>query len=403
MTSAARVGSSRPRWTSIAAQGNEVVIQTDVAGDAGGFAGVCRPLLPQPWISIRAPRLRCASNIVADMPGAIDTRPQQIAAHRKLVQEAYALFGAPHFDRYEFLLALSDHFGDIGLEHHRSSENRRPPGYFFGLGQECGGPRPAAARVQHSWNGKFRRPGGPDDARFQRADARLAAVGLRGSHQLLQACAGGTLRAVERGVHPPGVGECRRQHGPRPCQAAPGATWRTRPSNPSSRPAVRFPGSHGSAPRTITPKVELLWLDVDTRIRELTGDKRSLDDFTHAFFGIDAGAAGAAPYTLARYRAGSEPRRAIRLGGISQRAAARHGPGAPLDGLARGGWKLAYTDAPRNISRSLEDNASRPTSRTRWALSSPALNLAAGGGRWGGPAYEAGLTVGTRSGRRQRP
>src|ERR1700760_2023727 len=37
---------------------------------------------------------------------------------------------------------------------------------------------------------------------------------------------------------------------------------------------------------------ELLWLDIDTRIRELTRDKRSLDDFARMFFG---GAAAGLP------------------------------------------------------------------------------------------------------------
>ncbi|HEV7444452.1 MAG TPA: hypothetical protein VGO18_17790, partial [Steroidobacteraceae bacterium] len=64
-------------------------------------------------------------NLFADSAEMLEVRPQQLAAHHKLVQEAYALLGPPHYDRYEFLLALSDHFGDIGLEHHRSSENRR--------------------------------------------------------------------------------------------------------------------------------------------------------------------------------------------------------------------------------------------------------------------------------------
>src|SRR6202022_3998769 len=34
---------------------------------------------------------------------------------------------------------------------------------------------------------------------------------------------------------------------------------------------------------------ELLWLDIDTRIRELTRDKRSLDDFARAFYSGSSG------------------------------------------------------------------------------------------------------------------
>jgi predicted metalloprotease with PDZ domain len=99
-------------------------------------------------------------NVFADSPEMLDVRPQQLAAHRKLVQEAYALLGAPHYDRYDFLLALSDHFGEIGLEHHRSSENRRPPNYFVEWDRVGAGRDLLPHEFSHSWNGKFRRPVG---------------------------------------------------------------------------------------------------------------------------------------------------------------------------------------------------------------------------------------------------
>ncbi|HET9390479.1 MAG TPA: hypothetical protein VFO44_12590, partial [Steroidobacteraceae bacterium] len=46
-------------------------------------------------------------NLVADSPESLEVKGPELVAHRKLVQEAYALFGGPHYDRYEFLLALS--------------------------------------------------------------------------------------------------------------------------------------------------------------------------------------------------------------------------------------------------------------------------------------------------------
>ena len=44
--------------------------------------------------------------------------------------QAAKTFGAQHYDRYAFLLSISDRLGGIGLEHHRSSENGVPLGYF---------------------------------------------------------------------------------------------------------------------------------------------------------------------------------------------------------------------------------------------------------------------------------
>src|SRR3546814_13652927 len=69
-------------------------------------------------------------NVVADEAKFLEASPDHIARHAALVSEAVALFGVRHFDRYEFLLALSDELGGIGLEHHRSSENSRKPDYF---------------------------------------------------------------------------------------------------------------------------------------------------------------------------------------------------------------------------------------------------------------------------------
>ena len=62
-------------------------------------------------------------NLFADRPDQLEATDEQLAAHRKLVQQAYRLFGSQHYDHYDFLLALTDRMGGIGLEHHRSSEN----------------------------------------------------------------------------------------------------------------------------------------------------------------------------------------------------------------------------------------------------------------------------------------
>jgi predicted metalloprotease with PDZ domain len=72
-----------------------------------------------------------------------------------------------------------------------------------------------------------------------------------------------------------------------------------------------------------------------------------------------------------------------------------HGPGAPLDGLTRGGWKLVFTETPSDYVRSLEDQRKAVdfTFSLGFAISSLTGQLTEV--RWGGPAYEAGLTMGT--------
>ena len=46
-------------------------------------------------------------NVVADKPEQLAAKPEHIELHRNLVTEARLAFGANHFDRYEFLLALT--------------------------------------------------------------------------------------------------------------------------------------------------------------------------------------------------------------------------------------------------------------------------------------------------------
>lgn len=69
-------------------------------------------------------------DLVADQPEQLAATEEQLQAHRNLVTQAVKLFGAQHYDHYDFLLALSSREGRIGLEHHRSSENAVPGGYF---------------------------------------------------------------------------------------------------------------------------------------------------------------------------------------------------------------------------------------------------------------------------------
>ena len=96
-------------------------------------------------------------NIVADRPDLLAATDDQLAKHAKLVREASTLFASKHFDHYDFLLALSDKQGRIGLEHHRSSEDGSVPGYFTDWDRNANAHGLLAHEFTHSWNGKFRR------------------------------------------------------------------------------------------------------------------------------------------------------------------------------------------------------------------------------------------------------
>jgi predicted metalloprotease with PDZ domain len=357
-------------------------------------------------------------NLFADSAEMLEVRPQQLAAHHKLLQEAYALLGAPHYDRYEFLLALSDHFGDIGLEHHRSSENRRSPGYFLEWDKVGAGRDLLPHELSHSWNGKFRRPAGlatPDFNAPMRNSLLWVYEGLTNYF--------GAVLAVRSGLWSEEFGrQAWANLAANMDRNRPGRIWRAL-EDTTEQPIItaRRPLSWLSWQRTedYYTEAELLWLDIDTRIRELTRDKRSLDDFAHAFFsgpagpGVSAGRGqgssllGPVTYTFADIVQALKSIAPFDWEKYLTEHLYGHGPGAPLDGITRGGWKLVFSESPSDYFRSLEDQRKAVDFTYSLGFAVSALTGQLTEVRWGGPAYEAGLTMGTAmiavNGREYRP
>src|SRR5260370_16983996 len=72
-----------------------------------------------------------AVHIAADGPAALAASTSEVQHMRQLVAESGALFGARHYRRYDFLLALCDKMPPDGVEHHESSDNRTPVTLFL--------------------------------------------------------------------------------------------------------------------------------------------------------------------------------------------------------------------------------------------------------------------------------
>ena len=367
-------------------------------------------------------------NVFADSAETLEVRPSQLAAHHKLVQETYAMLGPPHFDRYEFLLAISDHFGDIGLEHHRSSENRRPPNYFLEADRSGAGRDLLPHEFSHSWNGKFRRPAGLATPDFNVPMHNSLLWVYEGLTNYL-----GAVLAARSGLWSEDY--ARQSWASLAANMdlnRAGRTWRAL-EDTTEQPLItaRRPLSWLSWQRTedYYTEGELLWLDIDTRIREITRDRKSVDDFARAFFqpsgaaggGAHGGAAGTAPsattvngvflgpvtYTLADVVQALKAIAPFDWEKFLNERLYGHGPGAPLDGLTRGGWKLVFTETPSDYMRSLEDQRKALDFTFSLGFSVSAAVGTLTEVRWGGPAYEAGLTMGTTliavNGREYRP
>ncbi|MGZ5201896.1 MAG: peptidase M61, partial [Telluria sp.] len=69
-----------------------------------------------------------------------------------------------------------------------------------------------------------------------------------------------------------------------------------------------------------------------------------------------------------------------------------HGPGAPLDGLARAGWKLVYTDTPTDFAKS-SDERSKSTDFSYSLGFSVGSDGSVRGVVWDGVGFRAGLAA----------
>lgn len=337
-------------------------------------------------------RVRVSLNVVADNADSLEAKPEQIAAHRAMVQQSLKLFGSHHYEHYDFLLALSDEFGGIGREHHQSSENGVKPGYFTDWARGEAGRDLLPHEYAHSWNGKFRRPAGQDVPNFNTPLQNDLLWVYEGQTQYW----GSVLGARSGLLSQAGARDALASTAARYDNVT-GRSWRA-VQDTVNDPIVagRRPLAWSSYQRSEDYYAEgaLIWLDVDTRIRELSGDKRSLDDFARAFYGIGNGSMRPVFYTFDDVVATLAKVQKFDWAPFLRARLDGNGPGAPLDGLARAGWKLVYTETPTDYIKNAEE-------RSKVADFSYSLGFAvrADGGvsnvRWDGPAFRAGLAGNT--------
>jgi predicted metalloprotease with PDZ domain len=332
-------------------------------------------------------------DIVADRPELLEVKPEQLDAHRALVQQAYKLYGSHHYDHYDFLLALTDQMGSIGLEHHQSSEDGTVPGYFVEWDKNSMERDLLPHEYTHSWNGKFRRPADLWIPNFNvpMRDSLLwvyegqtqywgfvlaARAGLLTKQQTLDAFA--SIAAIY--------------------DHRAGREWRAL-QDTANDPiiAARRPLPWRSWERSEDYYSEglLVWLDADTLIREQSGGRRSLDDFARQFLGVNDGSFVTSTYVFDDVVQALNTVQAYDWAKFLRARLDGHGPGAPLDGFARGGYKVVYTETPSDYFKDSE--VRRKVTDLSFSLG---MTVAAEGRLsdvlWEGPAYKSGLTVGTQ-------
>jgi predicted metalloprotease with PDZ domain len=329
-------------------------------------------------------------NVFADDAKSLVAKPEQVQAHRALVQQMYKLYGARHFDRYEFLLALTGKLGGIGLEHQRSSENSAETGYFTDWDKTWLGRDLLPHEFNHSWNGKYRRG----------ADLATPNFNVPMGDSLLWLYEGqtqfwGQVLAARSGLW--SVQQTRETLANVAAtydRGRPGLAWRSL-QDTTNDPTIAQRRALGFRNYQLSEDYysggQMVWLDVDGKLRGLTGNKRSLDDFAKAFFGMNDGDWNVNPYTFDDV--------VHTLNGIAPFDWATFlrerldGRMPLIGGLEAAGWTLVYTDTPSEAFKAQETRANGTN-----LVYSLGLSVANSGALtdvlWDSPAFNAGLTPG---------
>ena len=334
-----------------------------------------------------------ALHVMADRALQLEATPEQIAAHRALVTQADRLFGARHFRHYEFLLSLSENLGGIGLEHHESSENGVKSNYFTEWDKGSVGRDLLAHEYVHSWNGKFRRPADLMTPHFNTPMQNSLLWVYEGQTQFW----GKVLAARSGLVSVPDTLDDLAATAAW-LDARDGRGWRNL-QDTTNEPIIQRRWHHDwrDWQRSVDyyDEATLIWIEADMLIREASGGRRSMDDFARAFFGVEPGRVTPLTYVFDDVVRALDRVQPHDWATFLRSRLDGHGPGAPLQGLVRSGWQLAWSDKPSDHYKAIE--ARRKITDFSYSLG---FDVDSDGDKlthvaWSSPAFEAGLVPGS--------
>jgi predicted metalloprotease with PDZ domain len=334
-------------------------------------------------------------DIVADAPKYLEMTPEQLKVHRALVTQAVKLFGSHHYDHYDFLFSLSDELGGNGTEHHQSSENGLGADYFTAWNEAAPDRDLLPHEYTHSWNGKFRRP----------ADLWTPNFNVPMGDSLLWVYEGQTQYWGYVLTARSGMWTAEQFRDALAMEAAnydrnrEGFQWRTMEDTTNDPTAARrsgLPYRSWQMSEEYYSAGQMMWLEVDAKLRALTHDHKSLDDFARTFFGVDNGSYVTKTYTFDDVVAALNSVAPYDWAGFLHAHVDALNP--PLDnGIAATGWKLVYTDKESDYEKEYNDRPQSPRHLYNFAWS---IGLTMGDKgqindvRWDGPAFKAGVSTG---------
>jgi predicted metalloprotease with PDZ domain len=279
------------------------------------------------------------------------TAPDE-AAYRKLVAETGALFGARHYLEYHFLLTLSDEAGHHGVEHHQSSDNSVKERTLLEPDLRLTEAGLLPHEFTHSWNGKYRRPAGLATRNYQDPMVGDLLWVYEGLTEYL-----GEVLTARSGLWTPEQYREALAETAAMLDHRTGRTWRPLEDTARSVQILRLQGPEWQSWRRgldYYPEGELIWLEVDTTIRQQSHGEKSLNDFCRLFYGGESGPPKVVPYTFDDVVRALNQVTPYDWAGLLKTRVNSIDPHAPLGGIERGGWRLVYNDQPNLFIRTGE-------------------------------------------------
>jgi len=293
--------------------------------------------------------------MACDSPDGLDMPDEVKKQHVKLVEEAGKLFGARHYRSYRFLITLSDQLPFHGLEHHECSDNGGPERMMVDKSVRDPLAFLLPHEYVHSWCGKYRRPAGLVAPTFQEPERTDLLWVYEGLTEYL-----GTILTARSGLWTPEETRDYLAITADTMQAHRGRAWRPLIDTTIAAPLLYFAAFNWASSQRAADYYDegtLLWLEADTKIRELTKGERSLDDFCRQFFGGDSGVPALKPYTFSDLVASLNAVAPYDWEGHFNKRLHATGASAPLGGIEAGGWRLTYSAKPSALFKETQTMA----------------------------------------------
>jgi predicted metalloprotease with PDZ domain len=265
----------------------------------------------------------------------------RLEAYRNLISEAGALFHTHHYTSYHFLVEAQAGTSD-GLEHQQSSDEQIPelgmvsPSFSAEAGDLL------AHEMIHSWNGKFRRPEG-----LATPDYQQPMVGdLLWVYEGLTSYWAGVL-ATRAGLETQTQLRDRLAINQAEMETRSGRSWRNLADVSRSAQLLYTASQQWNNLRRGTDYYRegpLLWLQVDSILREKSHGASSLDTFAAEFFGPPDGLAAVKTYNYQDLLSALNHVVAYDWDGVLKADLLAERPTPVSPGLEAAGWTVTYSD-----------------------------------------------------------